>query len=86
MSLSFTHKKHVVSGGFFMNHDNKGSYLVEFSDLELRFGRENAFAILRTLEQFEGVSESLVTKLSWEERLQNVFALMQESMRYQTRH
>ena len=69
-----------------MNQENKSTYLVEFSDLETRFGKDNAFAILRTLEQFEGVREDRVAKLSWEERLQNVFAVMKENMRYQTRH
>ncbi len=57
-----------------------------FSDLESRFGRESAFAILRTLEQFEGVLEARVTKLSFEERLENVFRMMKENIRYQTRH
>jgi hypothetical protein len=59
---------------------------MEFAELEERFGRENAFAILRMLEQFEGIVESKVNKLSYEERLRNVFTLMHDNMRYQTRH
>jgi hypothetical protein len=57
-----------------------------FSELESRFGRDNAFAILRTLEQFEGVLEARVSALSFDERLENVFQLMKENIRYQTRH
>jgi len=60
--------------------------LIEFTELEERFGHENAFAILRMLEQFEGIAESKVTKLSCHERLRNVFSLMHDNMRYQTRH
>jgi len=60
--------------------------LIEFKELENRFGRDSAFAILRTLEQFEGIHETLVTNLSFEDRLKNVFQLMKENMRYQTRH
>ncbi len=59
---------------------------IDFDDLEARFGKENAFAILRTLEQFEGILEARVSKLSFEERLQNVFRMMKENMRFQTRH
>jgi len=59
---------------------------IEFADLEGRFGRDNAFTILRTLEQFEGVLEERVARLSYEERLKNVFRLMKENMRLQTRH
>lgn len=59
---------------------------VDFDDLQNRFGYENAYAILRTLEQFEGVVEERVSRLSFESRLQNVFKLMQENMRLQTRH
>jgi hypothetical protein len=59
---------------------------LEFFDLESRYGRESAFAMLRVLEQFEGVLEARVANLSFEERLQNVFRLMKENMRYQTRH
>lgn len=59
---------------------------IDFSDLETRFGRDNAFAILRALEQFEGITEARVNRLSFEERLKNVFRLMKENIRYQTRH
>ena len=59
---------------------------LEFFELESRFGRESAFAILRVLEQFEGVLEARVANLSFEERLQNVFQLMKENIRHQTRH
>jgi hypothetical protein len=57
-----------------------------FTDLEFRFGRDNAFVILRTLEQFEGVREERVARLSFEDRLTNVLRLMKESIRVQTRH
>ena len=60
--------------------------VIEFSELECRFGRDNALVILRTLEQFEGIFQHHVKELSCEERLQNVFDLMKESIRYQTRH
>jgi hypothetical protein len=59
---------------------------IEFDELEDRYGHENACAILRTLEQFEGVKEAEVAKFSWQDRLQNVFDLMKEGARYQTRH
>jgi hypothetical protein len=59
---------------------------LDFGDLETRFGKDNAFAILRALEQFEGIIEARVAKLSFEARLQNVLRLMKENMRYQTRH
>lgn len=59
---------------------------IDFSDLETRFGRDNAFAILLALEQFEGITEARVNRLSFEERLKNVFRLMKENIRYQTRH
>jgi hypothetical protein len=59
---------------------------IEFIELESRFGKENAVAILRTLEQFEGVIEERVTKLSFEDRLKNVFSLMKDNLRTQTRH
>lgn len=60
--------------------------VLEFGELEIRFGRDNAFSILRTLEQFEGIAEERVARLPVEERLKNVFRLMKENMRYQTRH
>jgi hypothetical protein len=69
-----------------MNDMNPGVGSLDFVDLESRFGRDNAFTILRTLEQFEGVLEARVMNLSFEERLKNVFRLMKENMRYQTRH
>ena len=59
---------------------------LDFEELETRFGKDNAFAILRALEQFEGIIEARVAKLSFEARLQNVLRLMKENMRYQTRH
>ncbi len=59
---------------------------LEFTDLETRFGRDSAFSILRTLEQFEGVLEERVSKLSFEDRLKNVIRLMKENIRVQTRH
>ncbi len=59
---------------------------IEFNELEDRYGYENACAIVRTLEQFEGVNEKEVTKFSLQERLQNVFDLMKDGIRYQTRH
>ncbi|MDX2027035.1 MAG: hypothetical protein SFW62_00170 [Alphaproteobacteria bacterium] len=70
----------------FTDQVSQNLYPVDFADLETRFGRDNAFAILRTLEQFEGILEARVARLSCEERLQNVFALMKDNMRYQTRH
>ena len=59
---------------------------LDFPELEHRFGIENACAILRTLEQFEGISEAGVTKLSYAERLRNVMTAMKDNIRYQTRH
>jgi len=59
---------------------------LEFSELEHRFGKENAITILRTLERFEGVREERVAALPVEERLRNVFRLMKENIRLQTRH
>ena len=57
-----------------------------FCDLETRYGRSNAIAIVRTLEQFEGVMQERVVNLSFEDRLENVMRLMGENIRYQTRH
>ena len=57
-----------------------------YTDLETRFGRENAMVILRTLEQFEGVIEERVCRLSSDERFRNVLRLMRYNMRTQTRH
>jgi hypothetical protein len=59
---------------------------IEFNDLEDRFGRENALTILRTLEQFEGIREERVAALPAAERLRNVFRLMKDNVRLQTRH
>ncbi len=59
---------------------------LDFSDLEDRYGQENARAILRALEQFEGVRESDVSKYSWHERLKNVLELMKDGLKFQTRH
>ena len=58
----------------------------DFTDLEVRFGRDNAFAILRALEEFEGVRAFRVSKLSFEDRLKNVFRLMTDNLNLQTRH
>jgi hypothetical protein len=60
--------------------------MLHFADLEDRFGSDSAYAILRTLEIFEGVREDWVKNLSHEERLDNVIRLMGENIRYQTRH
>ena len=59
---------------------------LDFLELEDRFGADNARVILRTLEQFEGISEYRVAKLSFEDRLDNVIAVMKDNIRYQTRH
>ncbi|MDR3450676.1 MAG: hypothetical protein P4M15_13200 [Alphaproteobacteria bacterium] len=59
---------------------------LEFVELEARFGEDNARAILRTLEQFEGISEIRVAKLSYADRMRNVMAAMKDNIRFQTRH
>jgi hypothetical protein len=59
---------------------------LDFSELKDRFGQDHAVNILRTLEQFEGIPEPRVTNLSFEQRLENVFLMMKENMRFQTRH
>ncbi len=59
---------------------------LDFYELEGRFGLDNARAILRTLEQFEGISEQRVAKLSYKDRLCNVMSAMKDNLRYQTRH
>jgi len=59
---------------------------LDFDDLQTRFGLDNAVAILRALEQFEGISEANVRALPLEQRMKNVFSLMMENMRCQTRH
>lgn len=60
--------------------------MIDFDDLAAKFGQDNAYAILRSLEQMEGISQSAAAKMSLEERLENVVLHMQESMHYQTRH
>jgi hypothetical protein len=57
-----------------------------FSDLESRIGIESAYQILLMLEYMEGVPEEKVSGLSHEARLENVFCLMMENARYQTKH
>jgi hypothetical protein len=69
-----------------MNNVSRSMQTIEFVELETRFGKENAVAILRTLEQFEGVREERVARLSHEDRLRNVFCVMKDNMRCQTRH
>lgn len=69
-----------------MSDLNLSSGSIDFADLRTRFGHDSALVILRTLEQFEGIVESRVSKLPVEERMKNVFRLMKENMRYQTRH
>jgi len=59
---------------------------LDFVDLESRFGADNARSIIHTLEQFEGISEVRVAKLSYEDRLRNVMSAMKDNIRYQTRH
>jgi hypothetical protein len=59
---------------------------LDFHELEYRFGLDNARAILRTLEQFEGIAEIRVAKLSYADRLRNVMSAMKDNIRYQTRH
>lgn len=59
---------------------------LDFAELENRYGRENACNILRTLEQFEGIRESDVARMPFEDRLRNVFDMMKEGLRYHTRH
>lgn len=58
----------------------------DFSELTDRFGLDSARAIVRTLEQFEGISELRVAKLSDDDRLRNVMSAMKENFRFQTRH
>lgn len=61
-------------------------YGLEYAELEVRFGQDNAHAILRTLEQFEGISEMRVREMSKDDRMRNVMAAMKDSIRYQPRH
>ena len=69
-----------------MQNDTMRLESLNFLDLEDRFGIDNARAILRTLEEFEGISEIRVAKLSYAERLQNVMSAMKDNVRFQTRH
>ena len=59
---------------------------MDFDELEDRYGHDNACAILRTMEQFEGIKEEDVAKFSWQDRLRNVFDIMKDGIRFQTRH
>lgn len=59
---------------------------LNFGELEDRFGMDSARMILRTLEQFEGIPEHRVVKLSYSDRLSNVISVMKDNIRYQTRH
>ena len=59
---------------------------LDFVELEDRFGLDNARAILRTLEQFEGIPELRVSNLTYEDRMRNVMSAMKDNIRFQTRH
>jgi hypothetical protein len=59
---------------------------MDFVELEDRFGLDNARAILRMLEQFEGITERRVANLSDTERMHNVMSAMKDNSRFQTRH
>ena len=59
---------------------------LNYRELEDHYGKENAEAILRLLEQFEGISEAKVKHMPQAKRLENVFKAMTENMLYQTRH
>ncbi|MDE1900830.1 MAG: hypothetical protein KGI37_04185 [Alphaproteobacteria bacterium] len=59
---------------------------IDFAELEDRFGQDSARAILRTLEQFEGIPEFRVATLSCEDRMRNVMQAMKDNIRFQTRH
>jgi hypothetical protein len=69
-----------------MDDDAVSFGTLDFYELEGRFGLDNARAILRTLEQFEGISERRVARLSYKDRLCNVMTAMRDNLRYQTRH
>lgn len=66
--------------------DFLGGDILHFTDLENRFGRDSAYVILRTLERFEGVQEEWVSGMTREDRFKNVFRLMSENVKHQTRH
>ena len=68
-----------------MENDISKLGTLDFVDLENRYGIDNARAILRTLEQFEGIAET-GAKLSYEDRLRNVFEAMKSNIRFMTRH
>lgn len=69
-----------------IDNDSFDMGTLKFQELEERYGHENARAILKSLEQFEGVVEEEVARFSLQDRLSNVFELMKEGMRFQTRH
>ncbi len=58
---------------------NEGMELLRFAELEARFGRDSAAAILRTLESYEGICAEAVSKMSPEQRLENVFRNMDKT-------
>ncbi len=68
-----------------MLHDLKDLPL-DYGDLEDHYGKENAEAILRLLEQFEGIPEARVRNMPQARRLENVLKAMSENLLYQTRH
>jgi hypothetical protein len=59
---------------------------LNFCELEDRFGPDNARDILRTLEKSEGIPETRVVNLSYEDRMNHVMSVMRDNMRLQTRH
>jgi len=59
---------------------------LDFVELEHRFGLDNARAILRTLEQFEGIAATVAADQSYSDRMQNVLSAMKDNLRFQTRH
>lgn len=59
---------------------------LDFLELEESLGMENARAVLRTLEWFEGIRETDVSSLSFEDRLDNVLTSIRHSMHFQTKH
>lgn len=63
-----------------------GQHQMNFDDLEMRYGYDAALLIVKTLEQFEGIVESRVSRLPPDARLENVLRVMGENLRPQTRH
>ncbi len=59
---------------------------LDFLELEESLGEETARAVLRMLEMFEGISETQVFSLSFEDRLTNVLTSLRDNMDFQTRH